>query len=303
MPATRYVTTSDGVNVAYMSVGQGPPIVFASNFGGDVHNYHAPITHVRGMTDSLVRLGFQVLLHDTRGMGASDRDIADWCLDARLRDLDAVVTELGVHRFALVGADHGAPTAISYAARHPERVSHLALICPWATGAGPYALSAVRIISAPPNASAEWKVFANVLGSVVTEFADPSRSRAVAESLQRTVSAQGLAAYHRASIAIDLRECLSRVTAPTLIVHEPTFPFGSLELCQEVAAGIANASLAVVYERFMIGESFDETVTAIDRLLRPDATSNGATERSRPGAWRRPSRWPCCVLRSWRRYS
>lgn len=276
------MTTSDGVNIAYLCVGEGTPIVFASNFGGDVHNYHAPITNVRGTTDSLVRLGYRVIRHDTRGMGASDRDISDWSLDARVRDLDAVVSHLDVRRFALVGMDHGAPTAITYAARHPDRVSHLALVCPWATGAGQYALPAVRFASAPPSDDAEWKVFANVVGSVVTEFTDLNRSRAVAGSLQRTVTAEGLAAYHRAGAAIDVRELLPRVMAPTVILHEPTFPFGSLELCHEVAAGIPNARLVVVHERSMIGEAFDETVATLDRFLRSGDAPNGAAEPSRP---------------------
>jgi hypothetical protein len=29
--ATRYATTNDGVNIAYIRVGDGPPIVFAAN--------------------------------------------------------------------------------------------------------------------------------------------------------------------------------------------------------------------------------------------------------------------------------
>jgi pimeloyl-ACP methyl ester carboxylesterase/DNA-binding CsgD family transcriptional regulator len=279
LPATRFVTTSDGVSIAYMCVGDGPPIVFASNFGGDVHNYHVPITNVRGVTDSLVALGWQVIRHDTRGMGASDRDVADWSLEARVRDLDGVVGRLGLRRFALVAADSGCPTAITYAARHPERVSQLVLICPWATGAGWYALPAVRVTIAPPTSDAEWNVvFANVIGSVVTEFADPMRSRAVAESLQRTVTPAGLAAYHRASEVIDVRSLLPRVTAPTLVIHEPTFPFGSFDLCQEVVAGIRGARFAVVHERTMIGAAHEETVATLHHFLRSDASFEHVSE-------------------------
>lgn len=269
LPTTRYATTSDGVSIAFIRVGNGSPIVFAGNFGGDVHNYQIAGTQQRGFTDRLAALGWEVIRHDTRGMGASDRSITDWGLGARLRDLEAVVASLGLTRFALGGADQGSPAAIAFAAKHPEMVSHLVLTCPWASGKARYALPALRVaMSGVHDADGAWGTFTNVIGSVVTGFADPSRGRQIGDSLQSATSPAGLSAYFKASSEIDARQYLSRVVAPTLVIHDPKFPFGSFDLCQEVASGIRNAQLLIVNDQSALGVSHRETIPAIDAFLR-----------------------------------
>jgi pimeloyl-ACP methyl ester carboxylesterase/DNA-binding CsgD family transcriptional regulator len=265
---TRYATTSDGVNIAYVRVGDGDPVVFSSNFGGDVHNHRAAGSEQKGLTDRLAALGWAVVRHDTRGMGASDRDVSDWRLEARVRDLEAVVAALGISRFALAGIDQGAPAAIAYAAKYPAAVSHLVLICPWAHGESRYALPALRVaMSSAANAGSAWEILTNVIGNVVTQFADPERAQRIAASIRESMSAEGLNAYFAASRTMDVRDMLPRIAAPTLVIHEPSFPFGSYELCQEVASGIPNAHLIVVQDGSVTGKSYDETVPAIHGFL------------------------------------
>ncbi|MGZ8757725.1 alpha/beta fold hydrolase [Aeromicrobium sp.] len=48
--------------------------------------------------------------------------------------LETVVDTLGLERFPLLGMSQGGPIALTYAARHPERVSHL-VVTPTASGA------------------------------------------------------------------------------------------------------------------------------------------------------------------------
>src|SRR5262245_28595215 len=90
----HYATTRDGVRIAYVSVGDGSPLVFGSNIFGDASRYCGGDPHVREMTDRLVHLGWRVIRYDHRGMGASDREVSDLSLAARVRDLDAVVGAL-----------------------------------------------------------------------------------------------------------------------------------------------------------------------------------------------------------------
>jgi pimeloyl-ACP methyl ester carboxylesterase len=134
-PPIQYATASDGVRIAYVSVGEGAPLVFASNIFGDATRYLKENAHVREVTDRLARLGWRVIRYDHRGMGASDRDVGDVGLEARVRDLSAVVDHLGLDHFALGAVDIGATTAIAYAVAHPAGVvSRLALVSPWASG-------------------------------------------------------------------------------------------------------------------------------------------------------------------------
>ena len=51
--------------------------------------------------------------------------MTDFSLEARVRDLETVVDALGLERFALYAFSAGGPTGITYADRHPERVSQL----------------------------------------------------------------------------------------------------------------------------------------------------------------------------------
>jgi pimeloyl-ACP methyl ester carboxylesterase len=75
-----------------------------------------------------------VLRYDERGCGLSDRDIEDVSLDARVADLETVIEAAGFERFALLGMSQGGTVAVAYAARHPERVTHLVLYATYARG-------------------------------------------------------------------------------------------------------------------------------------------------------------------------
>ena len=81
--------------------------------------------------------GRMVLRYDERGCGLSDRDAEDVSLDARVADLKAVIDAAEFERVALLGISQGGPVAVAFAARHPERVSRLALFATFARGRAP----------------------------------------------------------------------------------------------------------------------------------------------------------------------
>ena len=165
----QYATTSDGVRIAFMSLGSGPPVVFASNIFGDVNAYRSGWPGCREVTDRLVALGWRAILYDVRGMGSSDREIEDLSLEGRVRDLEAVVSHLGLERFSLGGVDIGAATAISYAVNNHGRLSALVLVTPWASGARYLEIPRLRAAySAEPMAGNDSKLFASIIGSVAT---------------------------------------------------------------------------------------------------------------------------------------
>jgi pimeloyl-ACP methyl ester carboxylesterase/DNA-binding CsgD family transcriptional regulator len=292
-PPLQYARTADGVSIAFLTVGEGPTIVFASNIWGDAHEYrHLQWHYARGIANGLAAAGWRVVLYDVRGMGASDRPPVDWSLDGRVLDLEAVVARVGAEEFALVAVDIGAPTAMAYAARHPERVTRLVLLSPWVSGAEMFDLPDLKVAaSAMMNGTREWQVFTTVLANVACGFQDAARSRELAASMQLSSAAEGLAEYYRTTAEMDLASLLPRVNVPTLVVHFPTFPFGSRELCQQVAKGIRDAQLAVVEESSIGGPMHDGSVRAIDSFVRggtvaaplqsrsPSPTGGALTER------------------------
>ena len=73
---------------------------------------------------------------DKRGSGLSARNVSDFSLEARIRDIEAVVEHAGLDKFALGGHSEGGPIAIAYAAKHPEQVTKLIILGSFANGAG-----------------------------------------------------------------------------------------------------------------------------------------------------------------------
>jgi pimeloyl-ACP methyl ester carboxylesterase/DNA-binding CsgD family transcriptional regulator len=265
----HYATTCDGVRIAYMSLGDGPPVVWASNIFGDLNAYLDGWPATKECTDRAVSQGWRVILYDVRGMGFSERNVADLELADRVLDIEAVVTALNLDRFALAAVDIGAATAVAYAVRNLAKVSRLVLLSPWSSGTKYLAIPALRAALAAEDVSnGDRQLFANLLGSVATSFKDPELVRLLAEGHLKATSPEGFAAYNAANRRIDITELLPRVTAPTLVIHEPAFPFGSFELCQEVATRIPGAEFLIVSDHSIAGRVHDETVTGIDRFLR-----------------------------------
>jgi len=121
----RFCTTSDGVRIAYATIGEGPPLVAVSLFFGHLQfEWNDP--DVSAFWQALAKGRFLVR-YDKRGTGLSDWDVADLSLEARVRDLETVVEALNLERFDLLGISEGGPTSIVYATQRPERVNRLIL--------------------------------------------------------------------------------------------------------------------------------------------------------------------------------
>ena len=100
----------------------GGPVVVLSNSLGTTHR----------MWDA--QLGaleerFRVVRYDTRGHGASPVPDGPYAIDDLADDLVALLDRLGVERAHLVGLSLGGMTAMRVAARDPERVDRLVLLC------------------------------------------------------------------------------------------------------------------------------------------------------------------------------
>ena len=143
------------------------------------------------------------------------------------------------------------------------------LLSPWASGARSLQIPELRAAySAAATGDREWKVFANILASVASSFKDADFVQMGTEAFLKTTSPLGLFAFNTATERIDITDLLPRVMVPTLVIHEPAFPFGSFELCQEVAAGIPDAEFITVTDNSIAGRVHDANIAAIDRFLR-----------------------------------
>jgi pimeloyl-ACP methyl ester carboxylesterase len=128
----RFCTTSDGVKLAYAVSGDGPPLVMSATW----------LTHLEHQWRSMAwrpwldafSHGRKLLRYDARGCGLSDRVTSDLSFDNWVSDFECVIASAGFDRFDLLATCWGGPIAITYAARHPERVNRLILYGTYALG-------------------------------------------------------------------------------------------------------------------------------------------------------------------------
>lgn len=220
----RFCTSSDGVRLAYASVGSGPPLVKAANWLSHIeYDWRSPIW--RHWIDALAR-GRTLIRYDTRGCGLSDREPAEVSFEAWVRDLEAVVDAAGLERFPLLGISQGGAVAVAYAVRHPERVSHLALYGAYPRGRlqrglGQSAVEEVllmrRIIELywGTSNSAFRKVFASqfmpgATGELMDAFDELQRESASTADALRTLEVL---------VQIDVTDVAPHVRCPTLVMH------------------------------------------------------------------------------------
>ena len=125
-PQIQYATTSDGVNIAYWTLGEGIPLVMMPGplMSHIQFEWEAPATRQNYQRMAENR---QIVRFDCRGAGLSDRSITDYSIEALVMDLETVVDRLDLEQFNLFGMSRAGMVAVSYAAKHPDRVSNLLL--------------------------------------------------------------------------------------------------------------------------------------------------------------------------------
>ena len=215
--------TADGVNIATSSVGGGPALLKTPTFINHLElDWQGPI-----FADFFRRLASrnQLIRYDGRGNGLSDWEVPEISFAAFERDLETVADSLELDRFALLGISQGAALAISYAARHPDRVSRLVLIGGYARGRyrrddpaeaekGRAMVSIIR-----HGWGDEHSEFAKIFGALFMPSGTTEQQQWLANLQRFTTNSENAAAIRAACDDIDVVDLLPEVKAPTLILH------------------------------------------------------------------------------------
>ncbi|MFW6097922.1 MAG: alpha/beta fold hydrolase, partial [Chloroflexota bacterium] len=242
----RFCRSQDGTRIAYATSGSGPPLVYVANW----------LTHLKLDWNSPLWShwfrelckGHTLIRFDARGNGLSDRVVKNLSLDYWAQDLAAVADDVGLERFPILGFCQGGATALTYAARHSERVSRLVLYNSYVHGAfteegasqekrEAQALAELIKVGWGRDADAFRQLFANLMipqGSM-------EQARWLAKLQKSTVSAQLAVRLWRAFHAIDVRRVVSEVQAPVLVLHVQGDTLVDFEQGRRLAALIPDA--------------------------------------------------------------
>jgi pimeloyl-ACP methyl ester carboxylesterase len=220
----RFCTTADGVKLAYAVSGEGPPLVMSASW----------LTHLEHQWRSLAWRPWleafsrehTVLRYDSRGCGLSDRDVGEITFETWLGDFECVVNAAGFDRFALLGTCQGGPIAIGYAARRPERVSHLVLYGTYARGRArrtnlPQQVAKAKVLLELTQLG--WGQENHALLQVWASQFQPGGTlahlRSWAEQMRAATSPDTAVRLLRIGFELDLTAIARRIGCPALVLH------------------------------------------------------------------------------------
>ena len=276
-PQIQYARTADGVDIAYWTVGQGTPLVHLINFPWSNLELEWRDPQRRRWYERLAEKRI-LIRYDPRGTGLSDRHATEFSLDALVLDLEAVVDRLGLERLDLLGSAPTGPVAVAYAARHPDRVSHLILWCTSANPAAAWDPSLVRSLFS--LGEADWRAFTETSAHIGLGWSDDESARRYAAFMRECVTPEVAAAAYRAITTFDVTGLLPQVQSPTLVLHRAQVALLlSVDSAREVAARIPDARLVMLEGEsaaLQVGD-WESVIAAIDEFL-------GESEEAEPKA-------------------
>ena len=242
-PQIRYAAGS-GVEIAYQVLGEGPlDLVWVAGAIThlDVLWEHPGYRHFCEQLASFSRL----ILFDKRGMGLSERTRVG-TLEERMDDVRAVMDAAGSERAALMGVSEGGPMSILFAATHPERTQALLLIgaevkeettedWPW----GDWTRDELE--QALGEIGNRWgKGLAAPL--LFADDPDPEAMQRWLGRLQTSgMTPRDAEAFMRMAFEIDVRDVVSSIHVPTLVVHRSGDTVVDVEHGRFLAANIPGA--------------------------------------------------------------
>jgi class 3 adenylate cyclase len=299
-PRIQYCTTSDGVSIAYATLGEGLPIVFSTRVFGDI-NLHTNVDYRQPYMEALVERGWRVIFYDGRGTGSSQRDATGFDINGRILDLEAVIEAVGSDGLELCGGQSGSMAAIVYSVQHPERVSHLVLVNAIARGAEYFESIPTLRVSRDLRHIAEdqWEFYTLALANAMTAFSDVETARGLAATIRRGVSPKAFLAQLAALEQVDVVDTLRSIAVPTLVVHDRADTLGDFSmLASTLASRIPKARFVATDDFARAADEFmregEQEATKGERLPAGTATilfadiadSTALTERMGDAAFR-----------------
>jgi pimeloyl-ACP methyl ester carboxylesterase len=216
-PETRYAKSGD-VHIAYQVVGNGPlDLVWVPGATSNIEL----LWEFPDFAHFCTRLGTfcRLIAFDKRGTGMSDRDFGVATLEERIEDVRAVMDAVGSPRAALLGQSEGGPMSIVFAATYPERTQALILF-------GSYAFSLTKtwpdeqFQTRLDQFERDWGAGAFYLQLMApSKISDEKFCRTWRRYERQCASPAAMIALQRINRDIDVRDVLSTIRVPTLVLH------------------------------------------------------------------------------------
>ena len=242
----RYLTTRDSVRLAWAEAGAGRVLVKAANWMTHLeYDWESPVWQhwIRFFSSN-----FRIVRYDERGCGMTDWNVGDLSFERWTEDLEAIIAAADLQEpFTLLGISQGAATCIAFAAKHPERVSHLVLYGGYARGTyhrdDPDKKRLYRAIIELVRLGwgSDNPVFRQVFTSRFVPGASEEQISWFNELCRKTTSPETAARLLEARAEINVMPLLGKVRTPTLVIHSRDDDIIPIVEGHILAAGIPDA--------------------------------------------------------------
>ena len=269
---TRYARSGD-LQIAYQVGGEGPldVLVVPRWFSNIELDWELPPS-ARFLTRlaSFARL----IQFDRRGAGMSGGIAGATPLEEQIDDVRAVLEAAGSEQPALISIAEGCALAVLFAASHPHLVDALVLITPtprvvrgagyeWAQSVEERAAMVQAVVEHWGSSSPRqpWGGFAGQ---------DEQRRRLLARHRRLSMTPDAAAASLAMVGELDVRDALSSVQCPTLVLHRANDAFVDERHSRYAAAHIPGARYVEVSARGQAADEIEQFLTGVRRAVLSD---------------------------------
>lgn len=246
----RFVSSTDGVKIAYARSGNGPGMIRVGHWLSHLElDWQSPIWQ-----PFLQTLGKQHTLYryDQRGTGLSSHTFNGVGIDEFVGDLEAVADASQLDRFPLFAASQAVPVAIKFAAKFPDRVSHLILYGGYAEGRffrprstgeadEETVLSLIRAGWGQPE-----HTFAKAFTSLFMPDATAEQNASITRMQRETTSPENAVKLRKLIDRFMVRDVLPEIKTPTLVLHSRGDVIQPLDQARILASEIPDAQFVML---------------------------------------------------------
>jgi pimeloyl-ACP methyl ester carboxylesterase/DNA-binding CsgD family transcriptional regulator len=291
----RYVTATDGVQLAWARAGEGPTLVKAANWLTHLeYEWHSPVwKHWLEFFAS----HFHFIRYDERGCGMSEWRPRDLTLEQWVADLSSVIDAAEPDGpVFLLGISQGAATCVNYTLAHPDRVAGLILYGGYSRGVfrrnDRQAEDAFRAMAdlARVAWSSENPTFRQVFTSRFIPGGTQEQVQWWNDLCLKTTRGEIFSQLLIARGSVDVEASLGSIQVPTLVLHARNDAVCPVAEGRRVAAGIPGAEFVELDSRNHVllehEPAWDRFKDAVLTFLRPQEAAEatvfaGLSQRER----------------------
>jgi len=234
----------NGIDLHWERSGEGPRLLFFNGSGSTIERMRPLL--------AVYHQNFDVLIHDQRGLGATEIPPGPYTMADYAADAIALVDHLGWDTFRVIGVSFGGMVAQEFAVTVPDRIERMALLCtsPGGDGGSSYPLHELRTMSDADRAA----IGMTIMDTRFTPewLAEHPTDRMFVEAMTAAGAAEPGSERERGEIeqlaarsTHDVWDRLERVRCPVLVAAGRYDGIAPLTNSEALAARLPDAELRV----------------------------------------------------------